>query len=119
MKKGVLEPATQDDSEVTYAPALKKEDGRIKWAQSAEHIERCIRAFNPWPSAYTLIGEKRLKVLAATLVDYTSEQVVDASPGTVCWAGADMVTVATGNGMIGLRRVQLQGKKAMDIGEFL
>ena len=119
MKKGVLEPATQDDSEVTYAPALKKEDGRIKWAQSAEHIERCIRAFDPWPSAYTLLGEKRLKGLGATLVDDTRDQAVDASPGMVQWVGGDIVTVATGNGMIGLSRVQLQGKKAMHIGEFL
>ncbi len=114
-KQGKLVVTPQDKDAVTYAPLLKKEDGEIDWTQSAVSIERRIRAFHPWPSSYTWLGNKRLKILAARL----STVEGSAAPGTIISRQDKVLTVATGQGSLTLDRVQLEGKKAMPIAAFL
>ncbi len=117
LKQGQLPTRQQNEAETTYAPIIKKEDGRIDWTQEAIVIERRIRAFNPWPSAYSTFQGKLLKIFKAqpdTQAPHTS-----APPGTVTEASAVHLLVATGNGQLAIEEVQLEGKKRMSIEEFL
>ncbi len=114
-KQGKLVATPQDNAAVTYAPLLKKEDGAIDWTHSAVSIERRIRAFHPWPSSYTWLGNKRLKILAAHLSTVEASTV----PGTIIDRQDKALTVATGQGSLSLDRVQLEGKKALPIAAFL
>jgi len=114
-KQGKLVATPQDKDAVTYAPLLKKEDGEIDWTHSSVSIERRIRAFYPWPSSYTWLGNKRLKILAARL----SAVEASAAPGTIIARQDKLLTVATGQGSLTLNTVQLEGKKAMPIAAFL
>ena len=114
-KQGKLVATPQDQAAVTYAPLLKKEDGEIDWTRSAVSLERRIRAFHPWPSSYTWLGNKRLKILAAHLS--TAEATV--APGAILNRQDKALSVATGQGSLTLDRVQLEGKKALPIAAFL
>jgi methionyl-tRNA formyltransferase len=102
--------AKQDETWATYAKKIVKEDGRIDWARSAVEIERQIRAFNPWPSAYTQLSGLLLKIWRAEVVEN-----VAGNPGEIL---ADFV-IATGDG--GLRMLELQpaNSKRMPVDAFL
>ncbi len=117
LKHGQLTARQQSEAEVTYAPMIKKEDGRIDWTQEAHVIERRIRAFTPWPSAYSTFQGKLLKIFKAQIEPQASH--VDALPGTVTEASSMHLVVATGNGQLAMQEVQLEGKKRMAIEEFL
>jgi methionyl-tRNA formyltransferase len=104
------DPVPQPGDGATYAPKLTRDDGRIDWSASAETIDRRIRAFDPWPGTFTLLGGSLLKVLAARLAQG------QGVPGTVLDAG---LTVACGQGAIKLTRVQLPGRAALDADAFL
>ncbi len=114
-KQGKLVATPQDKDAVTYAPLLKKEDGEIDWTRSAVSIERRIRAFHPWPSSFTWLGNKRLKILAAHLSTVEASDI----PGAIINRQDKALTVATGQGSLTLDRVQLEGKKALPIAAFL
>jgi methionyl-tRNA formyltransferase len=113
---GRLTAQPQDDSEATYAPLIKKQDGAIDWRRPAAEIDRQIRAMTPWPGAYSSWQGKRLKILAATLVIGASP--ADGQPGQVVET-AGGAAVVTGQGAIQLDRLQLAGKIATTIEEFL
>lgn len=115
-KHGRLVARPQDESQATYAALIKKEDGRIDWTQDALGIERRIRAFYPWPSAYTTLCGKLLKIYAAHLAQSALSR---AAPGTVVHSAPDQLLVATGRGTLALEEVQLAGKKRLTIREFL
>jgi len=117
LKEGQLAARPQNEAEVTSAPLITKEDGRIDWGLPAATIERCVRAFNPWPSAYTMLNGKLLKIFAAHV-----EQVPrfsQAAPGTIVEVTPISVSVATGDGVLTLLEVQLEGKKRLPVEEFL
>lgn len=103
-------PEPQPASGATYAPKLNREDGRIDWNRSAADIERMVRAFDPWPGAFTLLRGIPLKVLAAEPVAARS------APGTVL---DEEFTVACGEDALQLTRVQLAGRGPMDTAVFL
>jgi methionyl-tRNA formyltransferase len=103
-------PITQSDANVTYAPKLTREDGRIDWTQSAAAIDRQIRAFDPWPGTFTTIDGTPLKILAASPVAATG------APGTVL---DNTLTVACGTHAIRLTKIQLPGRAALGAGAFL
>lgn len=103
-------PVPQPEAGVTYAPKLSREDGRIDWSQSAEAIDRRIRAFDPWPGTFTTLGTTVFKVLAAAMVDGCGP------PGTVL--DSDL-TIACGDGAIRPTRVQWPGRSAMEAKAFL
>src|SRR6266540_3058924 len=105
----------QDNAFATYAPKLKREDGRIDWSDPAEAIERKIRAFNPWPGAFMAIkanGTRNLKIFSAEVVD------VEGRPGEILRSQNELV-VAAGKRALSLRKVQLEGKQRMSAAEFL
>ena len=110
---GQIKPKTQDESQASYTKILKKEDGQIDWHKSAEVIERQIRAFTPWPGSFCFWGNKRLKIIKAKVLDINKTE-----PGKVYEIG-DKIAVQTGENMLELERIQLEGKKEMDVKEFL
>jgi len=113
---GRLAPTPQDDALATYAPMIKKEDGRLDWSQSAAHLDRQVRAMTPWPGAFTTWQEQPLKILAAR----PTGQPVSGPLGLVVHNTAgDTAVAVTGDGGLELQTVQLAGKRAMDMGEFL
>lgn len=119
--RGTLAARPQDPAAATFAPMLRKEDGLIDWSRPALEIERRVRAFNPWPSAFTWWQGKRLKVHAATAApDGEAGTGTGAeTPGTVVRAGAEGIRVATGDGALLLTELQLEGRKRMPAEAFL
>ncbi len=114
---GDLLPEPQPEEGVTYAGRLRKGDGRLDWSRPAVELERRVRAFNPWPGAFTMWRGKRLRVLQAVpLPNWRG----DAPPGTVVALDDGMViAIVTGEGALRLEEVQLAGKRSMDIATFL
>jgi methionyl-tRNA formyltransferase len=112
---GDLLPRPQPAEGATYAGQLRKEDGRLDWACAAIELDRRVRAFTPWPGAFTTWRGRRLKVLRAAP---SPEWRGDAPPGTV-FALADGLAVATGEGALRLEEVQLAGKRPIDVTAFL
>ena len=106
----------QDETQVSYAALIKKEDGRIDWSQDASSIERRIRAFHPWPSAFTTVQGKLLKIYSARL---EQSPISPAAPGSVLASAPNQLLIATGSGALALEEVQLAGKKRLPIAAFL
>jgi methionyl-tRNA formyltransferase len=102
----------QDNARATYAPKLKREHGQIDWSESAEAIERKIRAYNPWPGAFMRVDRQNLKIFSASVVDLTGQ------PGEILRSNNDLI-VAAGKGAVSLAEVQLEGKRRMSAAEFL
>ena len=109
------EAVMQDPQQVEYCGKLQKSDGLIEWSADAVHIDRQIRAFFPWPRAYTYLDGKRLGILSAQVQDC---EYHSAAPGTVVRADKRGLCVATGHGCVSLQRVILEGGKAMSGQEF-
>ena len=103
---------SQDNARATYAPKLKREHGQIDWFESAEAIERKIRAYNPWPGAFMKLERQNLKVFSASVVD------LNGQPGEILRSDKDLI-VATDEGALSLAEVQLEGKRRMTAAEFL
>ncbi len=102
----------QDKTVATYAPKLDREAGRIDWKESAEQIERKIRAYNPWPGAFTEFRNRKLKLFSASIVD------LQGKPGETLREDRELV-VATSDRALSLNEVQLEGKRRMSAVEFL
>jgi methionyl-tRNA formyltransferase len=105
----------QDNTLATYAPKLTRDNGEIDWTQPAEIIERKIRAFNPWPGAFTEIashGVRKLKIFSAAIVN------LNGVPGEILRREKELV-IAAGKGALSLGEVQLEGKRRMDAAEFV
>jgi methionyl-tRNA formyltransferase len=115
LKDDSLQPQLQDETGVTFAPMIKKEDGLVDWTQPALTIERRIRAFTPWPSAYTQLGGRLLKIHRATTVQTTRP----GNPGEIVRADGGGLWIATGDGTLSLDEVQLENKKRVLGVEFI
>ena len=105
----------QDHAAATKTTLIKKQFGIIDWNKPAAEIECLIRGLNPWPSAYTYLNGKTLKIWAATVKDETS----DKEPGELTEVTKHSVGVQTGDGILMLEEVQLEGKKRMSADAFL
>ena len=112
---GTAKPEVQDETLVTYAEKLSKEEARIDWSLSAAQLERCIRAFNPWPMSWLEIEGQPVKVWKASVIDTTTK----AAPGTILEANKQGIQVATGDGILNLLSMQPAGKKAMSVQDLL
>jgi methionyl-tRNA formyltransferase len=115
MKAGDLRTIPQDHSKATDAPLLKKTDGRIDWRKEAIEINRQVRAFNPWPGAFTEWQGRFLKIYKGEI----REGVSIGKAGTVLWVGSDFIEVGTGKNSFFIREVQLEGKRRVDVQDFL
>jgi len=112
---GKIKPKPQNQSPVPYCKKLKKEDGRIDWRKPADHLERQIRAFYPWPGTFTFFKGKALKILKA----YVMQEEIQAKPGFVFLAKDKELAVQTGKDLLVIERLQLEGKKPMLSQDFL
>jgi len=117
LASGTAPRTVQDNALATYAPKLKREDGQIDWSEPADVIERKIRAFNPWPGAFTKIAmepdaRRNLKIFAAAVADLRGK------PGEILRRDTELI-VATGKGALSLGEVQLEGKRRMNATQFL
>ncbi|MGP3592870.1 methionyl-tRNA formyltransferase [Vagococcus sp. WN89Y] len=115
LAQGRIQPQVQDEALVTYAEKLSKEEARIDWSLSAAQLERCIRAFNPWPMSWLLIDEQPVKVWQASVIP----SATSAEPGTIVDASKTGIQVATADGILNLESLQPAGKKAMSAQDLL
>ncbi|AFJ45449.1 methionyl-tRNA formyltransferase [Shimwellia blattae] len=106
---GTARPEVQNEALVTYAEKLSKEEARLNWTLSAAQLERCIRAFNPWPVSYFMIEEQPVKVWQASVITGSTTH----APGTILQAGKDGIQVATADGILNIETLQPAGKKPM------
>ncbi len=112
---GEITPRPQPAEGATFAPRIEKAAGEINWREPAALIERRVRAYQPWPSAYTSWNGQRLKVLRADVGPGTSDQ----EPGKVVAEATGTAGVVTGHGILWLEEVQLAGKRLLPIDVFL
>ena len=120
IEKGTASPVSQNDSDASYCGLLKKDDGIIDWTDSAVEIDRKIRGYFPWPGCYTCFGDRKLNILQAESLEENISSDSDGECGTVM--GLDKkygILVKTGHGILGIKKLQLQSKKAMDCKSFL
>lgn len=115
-----IKPIVQDDSLATYAHKLDKKEALIHWQHSALEIERLIRAFNPWPVAYTYFNGKTLRVWQAKVLPLNIEtesnlKQTEIKPGTVITCDKKGIDIHCGEGVLRLLKLQPSGSKAMDI----
>jgi len=116
IEKGTIETVPQPAEGASYAPMMTKEQGCIDWTKPAGDICRQVRAFQPWPGAYTNWEGKLLKFIEMAPIKKSSSD----PPGTVVeLSGEVAIGVVTGDGILGIKKLQLEGKKVVTAGEFL
>jgi len=108
-----IRPEPQDDSQATYAPILKREDGRIDWQLSAREILNRIRGFEPWPGGYGFLHGMRLQIWSASVGEHK------LPPGTLHVENRKLYVGCGSGESIEVREVQLEGKKRMPAAAFL
>lgn len=128
LEAGEIIPQSQREEEASYVTVLKKSLGHINWTKEAAVIERLVRGLNSWPSAYTTYENKTLKIWESSSVDGADEESIAAVCGgeAVEWKAGSIVMVlkdafyvATGEGLLKVTEVQLEGKRRMKVKDFL
>lgn len=114
--EGTISPQAQDHARATTTRKLEKADGEADWTLTAWELERRCRAFSPWPGLYTTWDGRLLKVPSASVVEGSTGA---GQPGTVVSDHGFAIGVATGDGVLALSSLQLEGKRAISAGEFL
>ncbi len=121
--RGEITPVTQDEAQASLSPKINKDDGRIDWSKPAREIERMIRAYTPWPGAFTRWNGLDLKIVRANVNESASRRVGESAAerqaGQVIGLGKSGAGVVTGDGILELREAQLAGRRAMPIDEFM
>lgn len=116
IEEGSLVPQKQDDSLSNYAKMLNKEMGKINWEDDAVKIERYVRGLNSWPSAFSFINGKQLKIWKSEVADEVTPG--NDLTGTIVAVDKKSFSVACGTGVLRILEVQLEGKKRMDVDAF-
>ena len=116
LEKGEITPQPQDHAQATYVKKISKSMGDIDWTMDAVSIERLVRGLNPWPSAFTRWNGKMLKIWEAKVL---SDLETKAPCGSVISASDEGLKIQTGNGVLCVTSLQLEGKKRMDTAAFL
>ncbi|MCJ7515238.1 MAG: methionyl-tRNA formyltransferase [Dehalococcoidia bacterium] len=116
--EGRIKPRPQDDGAASYSKIIKKEDGEVDWRLSAQELWRRVRAFDPWPGCYARWRDKRLKLVKVSpLYGEKSDEpgrVIALPPPAPVTVG-----VQTGDGVLGLVKIQLEGKRELSSEEFV
>ncbi|EKO3427939.1 methionyl-tRNA formyltransferase [Vibrio fluvialis] len=113
--QGTAVAVKQDDALANYAQKLSKEEAKIDWTLSAQAIERCVRAFNPWPMSHFAVADNQIKVWQARVEGGSSNQAA----GTILKADKTGIYVATGAEILVLESLQIPGKKALPVQDIL
>ncbi len=113
IEAGEISPVPQDPGKATLAPLLKKEDGLINWELHAAAIHDRVRGLSPWPGAFSFLDGAMVKVLETEVVPGNGD------PGTLTSQGKDVLAVGTGNKLLRIVSIQLEGKRPMTAAEFL
>jgi methionyl-tRNA formyltransferase len=117
IETGTAQEIPQDESRATYCKLITKEDGEIHWSLPAEQIERMVRAYDPWPTAWTLYRGAVLKILKASVFHPSSQE---ERAGKVIGVDKEKgILVQTGKGILAIGKLQLQARKALDFASFL
>lgn len=125
IEAGTLIPVRQKEEESSYARMLQKSMGRIEWEKPAAQIERLVRGLNSWPSAYTSYHDKTLKIWESSLANISDavqsghDTVPDQEPGTIVSVTKDAFYVQTGEGILKVAQIQMEGKKRIPVKDFL
>lgn len=124
IERGELTARAQREEDATHAGKLTKTMGLIDWQKDAVFIERLVRGLNPWPSAYTFYKGKQLKIWEADVIrqadaEKAPETEAPHQPGTIVHVGRDSFDVVTGDGILRVKALQLEGKRRMQAREFL
>lgn len=112
---GTIKAEKQDNGLANYADKLSKEEAKLDWALSATQLERCIRAFNPWPVSYFIVDEQPVKVWKAEVINSNHEKL----PGTIVEANKSGIQIATAQGILNITQLQPAGKKIMSAQDLL
>ncbi len=119
LEQGRLEPQVQNEADASYANKLSKAEAEIDWRKPATELERCVRAYNAWPVAYTRWPHKgkdeNLRIWQAQALADTT----DAAPGTVLHGSTQGVDVATGEGVLRITQLQPAGSRMMSVADFI
>ena len=115
LKAGTLVPTKQDDQQATMAPLLKKEDGLIDWTLSATSLANRVRGLSPWPGAYTFLGDERWNIWKSASQGIATSD----APGTIVTVTKQSILVATGDGLLEVREIQIANSKRMAVPQFL
>ena len=115
--RGNTAETAQDEAAATYAHRLTKDDGIIDWSWPAVRIHNLIRGLHPWPHAFSFVHGKRIILRRSTV--QTSAPPRDGAPGTILDAAGDQLVITTGDGELGIREIQAEGKRPMSVREFL
>lgn len=107
-------PEKQDEALANYAEKLSKEEARLNWQLPAMQLERCIRAFNPWPMSFFNIDDQPIKVWQASVLPHADKQ-----PGEIIQADKQGIKIATAEGVLNLLQLQPAGKKPMSAQDLL
>jgi methionyl-tRNA formyltransferase len=118
IEAGGLRPQPQDNALACYAAKLKKDEARVDWQQPAALLQRRIRAFNPWPVAYTRLQDRQVRLWEAAPVDPARAGDRHAAPGTLIAIDEAGIHVQTGEGVLTLRRLQVEGGRPLDAQAF-
>lgn len=116
LEAGTVTPKKQGDATTDYAAMLTRASGRIDWTKSAVSIERMIRGLNPWPCAYTALGGKTLKLWRGEVINKDASK---GACGEILEVTKDSLLVRTGDGLLAVRELQLEGRKRMETEAFL
>ncbi len=113
LKEGSLSPEKQDDSLSTYASQLSKAEGEINWNDTADAIYNKVRGLNPWPKAFSFMGNKRF------VVDFVYKTTGTGKPGEVLSADNSGIVVSCGDGAVLIKELKPEGKKMMAVSDYL
>lgn len=119
LQAGCLHPVPQDESKASYAKKITKEEAWLDWRQSAESLERQIRAFNPWPVAQTMAMKKGEETVLRIWNAHVLHETTISPPGTVLRVSKEGVDIATGLGIVRARELQWPGSRSLSAADFV
>ena len=115
-RAGLIQPRLQDNSAATYAPPINKQELRLNWQLPADRLVNAVRAFDPWPGAYTFYQQKRLKCYRARLLEWRAE----GRPGAILGIVDERLAVIGGDGaVLGIGDLQLEGQRRLPATDFV
>jgi methionyl-tRNA formyltransferase len=114
-RQGAIKPIPQEHQKATFAPRLRREDGKVKWSEGAKKIHNHIRGVYPWPGAFTTFKNKYLKIHRAKIKDISSK----TKPGEIIDIDQEGIIVGCKQGAIILQEIQLEGKRKILARQFI